>query len=267
MRRASAFCLAVLLLSRAAGAEGVFQSNVFLSAFPVTADRAVPVGQIELRVSTGDKAFGELSARGLGSPRDGRMRVRLGTYPLSRDKTLRRHSECSFLVDCNEPRVEAVVAQVEKDLGPSAGIETLATWVRHFIVKKSYARGFDTASTTAERREGDCTEHAVLLTALARRRGIPARVVTGLVIVEIVGKGTAAFGHAWVEVHDGKRWHPADAALPLEELERNAGGASVRVDYLPIQIVEREDAGFRAGMLRGHNVLEINGVSVPLNGA
>ena len=40
-----------------------------------------------------------------------------------------------------------------------------------------------TAAEVARSREGDCTEHAVLLAALARARGIPARVAMGLVYV------------------------------------------------------------------------------------
>ena len=46
--------------------------------------------------------------------------------------------------------------------------------------------------TQARTRSGDCSEHAVLLTALLRARGIPARVSHGLVYLEQRARATAA---------------------------------------------------------------------------
>ncbi len=54
---------------------------------------------------------------------------------------------------------------------------------------------------------GDCNEHAVLLTALLRASGIPARVCVGLVYTR--GK---FFYHAWTEAYVGK-WISMDATL------------------------------------------------------
>jgi transglutaminase-like putative cysteine protease len=54
---------------------------------------------------------------------------------------------------------------------------------------------------------GDCNEHAVLLTALLRAVGIPARVSVGLVYTR--GK---FFYHAWTEAYVGK-WVSMDATL------------------------------------------------------
>ena len=66
----------------------------------------------------------------------------------------------------------------------------------------------------AASREGACTQHAVLLAALARARGIPARVVVGLVYTE--SHPGFAF-HMWDEAWIGDRWIPLDAT-------RGAGG-------------------------------------------
>ena len=61
-----------------------------------------------------------------------------------------------------------------------------------------------------EHRKGDCTEHAVLLAALCRARGIPARVAIGLSYVS-AAKG---FGyHMWNEVWIDGTWAPLDATL------------------------------------------------------
>jgi transglutaminase-like putative cysteine protease len=57
-------------------------------------------------------------------------------------------------------------------------------------------------------RHGDCTEHALLFTTLARASGIPARDVAGLVYL---GDQAQAFGgHAWNEVLLDGRWVPVD---------------------------------------------------------
>jgi transglutaminase-like putative cysteine protease len=57
------------------------------------------------------------------------------------------------------------------------------------------------------RRRGDCNEHAVLLAALARAAGIPARVVAGAVYAN-----DGFYYHAWTELWLG-RWVSADAAF------------------------------------------------------
>lgn len=58
-------------------------------------------------------------------------------------------------------------------------------------------------------RQGDCNEHTVLFTAMARAAGVPCRIVIGLVYSDTLG----GFGyHAWPEVYaDG--WLPMDPTL------------------------------------------------------
>lgn len=61
-------------------------------------------------------------------------------------------------------------------------------------------------------KRGDCNEHAVLYTALARAAGIPTKMVVGLVYSEnFYGGGKPGFYyHAWVEVYTGKQWVSLD---------------------------------------------------------
>lgn len=81
-------------------------------------------------------------------------------------------------------------------------------FVHGYIVKKTLARAFATASEVLETKEGDCTEHAVLFSALAKITGIPTRLVIGLVYV---GGESNVFGyHEWVEVWMGDRWVAMD---------------------------------------------------------
>src|SRR5260221_621526 len=89
----------------------------------------------------------------------------------------------------------------------------LAQFVSRYIVTKDLLRPYDPASVVAQRREGDCSEHAVLLAALGRSFGFATRVVHGIVILEAPGH-VEAEGHAWVEWADHSGWLLADAALP-----------------------------------------------------
>ena len=65
------------------------------------------------------------------------------------------------------------------------------------------------AAEIAKSMRGDCTEHATLLAAMMRSRGIPARVVTGLVYVERVSAFTS---HMWTEAYIDGSWLPFDSA-------------------------------------------------------
>jgi hypothetical protein len=63
-------------------------------------------------------------------------------------------------------------------------------------------------------REGDCTEHAVLMAAMCRAAGIPSRVAMGLVYM------TGIFGgHAWTEVWIEGRWYGLDATIAAGQLD------------------------------------------------
>jgi transglutaminase-like putative cysteine protease len=81
-------------------------------------------------------------------------------------------------------------------------------FVHRMIERKVLTEAFRSAAEVARTRQGDCTEHAVLLAALCRVHGIPARVVTGLVAV-----GDLYGFHMWNEVWIQDRWIPLDATL------------------------------------------------------
>lgn len=60
----------------------------------------------------------------------------------------------------------------------------------------------------------DCTEFARLLAALALKRGIPTRVITGFLVKEEFLRGETNIGHAWCEVYfRDKGWVPVDPTL------------------------------------------------------
>ena len=73
-----------------------------------------------------------------------------------------------------------------------------------------------------ERKSGDCKAYAMLVIALARAAGVPAREISGLLYL---GDGDQAFGgHAWAEVVIDGVWVPVDASIPITQL----GGGHIR---------------------------------------
>ncbi|MBK8069780.1 MAG: transglutaminase domain-containing protein [Rhodanobacteraceae bacterium] len=87
-------------------------------------------------------------------------------------------------------------------------------FVREYIFGKTLSVGYASALEVATTRQGDCTEHALLLAAIARASGIPARVATGLAYVPGFGDRSHVFvPHAWTEAHIDGRWQGFDAAL------------------------------------------------------
>lgn len=87
-------------------------------------------------------------------------------------------------------------------------------FVREYIFGKNLSVGYASALEVATTRQGDCTEHALLLAAIARASGIPARVATGLAYVPRFGDREHVFvPHAWTEAHVDGRWQGFDAAL------------------------------------------------------
>lgn len=88
----------------------------------------------------------------------------------------------------------------------------LERFVHDKLAKKNYSQTFATAAEVAHSLEGDCTEHAVLLAALLRARGIPSRVAVGLVYVP--GEQAFAF-HMWTEAFVAGQWIGLDGTLGL----------------------------------------------------
>ncbi|HEY4294487.1 transglutaminase-like domain-containing protein [Luteibacter sp.] len=89
----------------------------------------------------------------------------------------------------------------------------LRSFLSDYIDAKGLDVGYASALETVATRRGDCTEHAVLLTAMARALGIPARVVTGIVYAERMGGATRVFvPHAWAQAWINNRWISFDSA-------------------------------------------------------
>ncbi len=118
----------------------------------------------------------------------------------------------SFIQSDNATIVADARAAADGETDPWQVAVALERYVNREVKTKDFSQAFASAAEVAKSREGDCTEHAVFLAALARARGIPARVAIGLVYMD----RAAAFGyHMWTEVYIDKRWIPIDGTLAL----------------------------------------------------
>ncbi len=96
---------------------------------------------------------------------------------------------------------------------PADRMARLEQATRARIDQHSMRVGYASAREAFDRRDGDCTEHALLLAALARSIGIPARIVIGLVYAEQFGRHDRVFApHAWVQAFVDGHWRSYDAA-------------------------------------------------------
>jgi hypothetical protein len=119
--------------------------------------------------------------------------------------------EGNGFIQSDDPAIIATARQVAGDAtGAWEKAVRLERWVDHNMSNRDFTVGLDSASTVIKTRRGDCTEHAVLLAALCRAAGVPARVAIGLVYVESAGK---FFYHMWTEVWVNGSWYAIDGTL------------------------------------------------------
>jgi transglutaminase-like putative cysteine protease len=121
----------------------------------------------------------------------------------------------TLYLDWHNPAVRAAALNVPCDSDKTWDL-ALALWkyVDKTILTKNLEVAFDPASNVLATGKGDCTEHAVLLAALARARGLPSRVLVGLTQVPGTGGNEWEFGyHAWTEGWIDGTWVSLDAAL------------------------------------------------------
>lgn len=146
----------------------------------------------------------------------------------------------------SDDRLVASLAEgaVAKETNPWQTALILEKFVHSYISQKDFSQVFASAAEAAKSKEGDCTEHAVLLAALCRAKRIPARVAVGLVYTN---RDTFEY-HMWVEAYIDGRWIPLDATLGhggigaahLKVAHSNLQGNSMYSSFLPVvQVVGR----------------------------
>jgi transglutaminase-like putative cysteine protease len=146
------------------------------------------------------------------------------------------------LIQSDDPRIVQMAQGVATDESDPWRIAVaLEKHVKGAITEKNFSQAFATAAEVVQTREGDCTEHAVLLAALCRARKIPARCAMGLVYFPSQD-GPAFAYHMWTQVWIKDRWIPLDGTLGrggiggghLELADSNLDGAGPFAAFLPV---------------------------------
>lgn len=134
-------------------------------------------------------------------------------------KSIEKYLEASSVCDSGNRTIKRLALRaVRKDDSLATKSDKLRKYITKYITNKGMDVGFATATEVAEKRCGDCTEHGVLLAAVARAAGIPARGVGGLVGVPSSFRrnvdGPMDYGfHMWTQVYIHGKWIDIDAAM------------------------------------------------------
>lgn len=134
--------------------------------------------------------------------------------------------------NADAPEIRRLAAEVAGDAkGAYEAARRLSEHV-HRTLEKAYGASHDRASDVLAAGKGDCTEHSVLVVALARALGIPARGVHGLVYAQYEDGQHALYWHAWVEVRSAGEWIAMDPTFgqPVADATHLALGAGTQVD-------------------------------------
>lgn len=125
------------------------------------------------------------------------------------DSSLSEFTKATPTLQSNHPSIVRLAQKIQGNERDQCTILGLFTKYVFSSLEKRQSITFSNALETLKAGFGDCGEHAVLLAALLRSAGIPARVVLGL----IYDSGKKAYaGHAWVMAWTGS-WLFADPAF------------------------------------------------------
>jgi transglutaminase-like putative cysteine protease len=140
----------------------------------------------------------------------------------------------SSWINLDDPELQSTAARAA---GGSSLVRERCQRLTRFVSRELKFSPFSTslqpASEILRNKRGDCTEHAVLLTALLRSQKIPARVAAGFVYVP---RPESLVAHMWVEAFADGLWMPLDSAR---------GAAAAGVDY--VKVTDSTLAGDVAG--------------------
>jgi Transglutaminase-like superfamily len=176
---------------------------------------SVPEGEMAELPATGSQRVESVS------PTSARLTISVAPAPAPEgDAKDPAYLAATSMANGDDPKIKELAKEAVAKSGdqPAARAEACRRFVYNYIKKKSLDVGFASASEVARSKEGDCTEHGVLLTALLRANGIPARAAAGLVYVDDFEGESGIFGyHMWAQALltiDGKpRWVDLDGTL------------------------------------------------------
>jgi uncharacterized cupredoxin-like copper-binding protein len=149
--------------------------------------------------------------------------VTVTAIPIPEKATIRpvekEYLQSSQFVQSDDERVQEHANKAAGDAkDPAVIVRRMEKYVHEKLAKKNFSTAMASAGEVAKSLEGDCTEHSVLLAAMLRAKGIPSRVVVGLVYVDSL---SAFGGHMWTEANLDGHWIPLDATMGRERVGPN----------------------------------------------
>jgi hypothetical protein len=125
----------------------------------------------------------------------------------------KEYLDSNLYVDSDDTRIQSLARAITRSTtDPWKKTLLIEKWV-HNNMKASTAVGFPSASQIAKDLEGDCRQHALLMVALCRAAGVPARTAIGLLYVREPGRSPFFGFHMWSEVWIKGRWVAMDAVI------------------------------------------------------
>lgn len=205
----------------------LFMATVIPAGRSIEPDKAERI-TYRLRLTEAGKAMPEMPATGMQTPRrldDGSVELVVkrqdhdaiakaaGTAPASSPGE--EYTSGNIIINTDDPELIKLAERAAGDAkAPVELADRLRRFVTDYINDKSLSIGFATAGEVCRSKEGDCSEHAVLLAALGRIKGLPSRVVIGLAYVPAFAGREDIFGfHMWTQFWIGGQWVDFDAAL------------------------------------------------------
>ena len=170
---------------------------------------------------------------------------------------LRPALEASSLIQSDEPRIIEAARELVGDTENAwLAAQRIEAWVDRHMSEKSMEVAFGSALEAFEEQRGDCSEHAMLLAAMARAVGIPCRVVLGLVYL-----GGIWGGHAWNEVWIDGVWYPLDGT-------HGYGSADpMRLAMSRLTFADGEEGGGLAGLVGLLGKIDVDVAAVDRDGS
>lgn len=133
-------------------------------------------------------------------------------YPISDNSQSEFLKSGPYLILNNDIKTQAnALVGGQKDAYKIA--KDMEKWVYSNITKKDFSINFANSQEVMKRKQGDCTEHSVLLASLLRAAGIPSKVVVGLMYTNTPQNAFAY--HMWVKAYVGK-WVSLDPSFPYD---------------------------------------------------
>lgn len=137
-----------------------------------------------------------------------------GSEPAPSEATLEHYRKPNLWIESEHPRIRALARRAAGSANIDTRMRNLVAEVNEHMRGATDYVGYATALEAEGSRNGDCTEHALLLAAVARASGLSARVVSGLAYSGRFTRRHDVFSpHAWVQVWDGRRWTSYDSGL------------------------------------------------------